>query len=85
MAERAAWKAAFRAEAMRLFETDCPQKLVTELRLQERREEAARREEEVRARVRLLYQHQRWEEQKEQIKRSQSTKEDKEDDSYLNF
>ena len=70
MRERAVWKSHFRAEAMRLFEADCPQQLVTEMRLKERRQErqeAASEEDEAKRSILMMYEQARWRLEKEQI------------------
>ena len=58
MKERAQWKAQFRNEAMKLFEADYPQQLVTEMRRTERRKEQYEKtqtDEEMRRKVELMY------------------------------
>ena len=58
MRERALWKAQFRNEAMKLFEVDCPQQLVTEMRLTERRkeqQEKTQKDEDMRRKVERMY------------------------------
>jgi len=57
MRERDVWKTQFRREAMRLFETDCPRILMTEMGLKDlkKREEARIEEEKVKAEVAKMY------------------------------
>ena len=76
MRERAQWKAQFRNEAMKLFEADCPQQLVTEMRLTERRKEQQEKMEEdeaMRKKVELMYEQAKWDADKEKIRQEQGS------------
>ena len=76
MRERAQWKAQFRNEAMKLFEVDCPQQLVTEMRLTERRkeqQEKTQKDEDMRRKVERMYEQAKWEAAKEKIRQEQES------------
>ena len=75
MRERTVWKNQLRAEAMRLFEADCPQKMVSEMRLKERRkeQEETKEDESIRRKVVLMYEQVKWQLDKEKIKKEQES------------
>ena len=76
MRECAQWKAQFRNEAMKLFEADCPQQLVTEMRLTEQRKEQqqkAQKDKEMRRKVELMYEQVKWDADKENIRQKQES------------
>ena len=77
MRERAQWKDQFRNEAMKLFEADCPQQLVTEMRLTERKKELKEKtlkDEAMRKKVELMYEQVKWDTAKEKIRQEQESK-----------
>ena len=76
MRERAQWKTQFRNEAMKLFEADCPQQLVTEMRLTERRkeqQEKTQKDEDMRRKVERMYEQVKWDADKEKIRQEQGS------------
>ena len=86
MRERTLWKNQFRAEAMRLFEADCPQRLVSEMHLKERRkEEKTQEDEEVRRKVARMYEEARGKLDKEKISQEQEGRGREEDGGGKRF
>ena len=86
MRERTVWKNQFRAEAMRLFEADCPQRLVSEMHLKERRkEEKTHEDEEVRRKVARMYEEARGKLDKEKISQEQEGRGREEDGGGKRF
>ena len=76
MRERAQWKTQFRNVAMKLFEADCPQQLVTEMRLAERRKEThekTQKDKDMRRKVERMYEQVHRDADKEKIRQEQGS------------